>query len=367
MKLTLPQLDIFFEQLLHPDIPIYNIGAKIEIKGEINIDTFKKAYQEMIRQHDAYRSFFREDENEVKRYIKEGEPRPLEFVDFSENDDTVFIAENYMQREFLIPFNVLEDDYLYRFVLIKSSGNHYYLFSVYHHIITDGWGTSLMFQRLIKNYNDILKFNAVQDQYPYEYNAFVAHDQTYQVSEEFNRDKKYWAERFSSLPQVIFNGNSKKDHRVHISDRKELIICREDYNKFIELGKKHNFSTFHGFLGLFFFYFGRINQIDDLAIGIPVLNRNTKAFKKTVGLFMGVSPLRMKLNDQNNLLELIENTKKQLMSDYRYQKYPLGKMIRDLKLFNEKSKLFNITFSYEKHNYADHFEGTGDDSDSSYQ
>lgn len=358
MKLTLPQLDVFFEQLLYPGTPIYNIGAKIEIKGEIQVESFKMAYHEMINQHDAYRSFFRQNEDEVKKYIKEGDPRLLEFVDFSKETDAVGIAEKYMQSEFLVPFNVLEDDHLYRFVLIQCNVDHYYLFSVYHHIITDGWGTSLMFQRLIRNYNDILKFDAVQNQYPYEYSTFVINDHTYEESDEWHKDKQYWAERYSSLPQVIFNRKDNKNHSFHQSERKELIVQREDYNKFIELGKKHNFSTFHGFLGLFFFYLGRINQSNDLAIGIPVLNRNTKAFKKTVGLFMGVSPLRMKLNDQDTLLELINNTKKQLMSDYRHQRYPLGKIISDLKLFNEKSKLFNITLSYEKHNYADHFEGT---------
>ncbi|WP_027388232.1 non-ribosomal peptide synthetase [Chryseobacterium gregarium] len=358
MKLTLPQLDVFFEQLLYPDTPIYNIGAKIEIKGEIHVEAFKKAYHEMIGQHDAYRSFFRQNEDEVEKYIKEGEPRLLQFVDFSKETDAVNIAEHYMQTEFMVPFDVLGDDYLYRFVLIKCSNDHYYLFSVYHHIITDGWGTSLMFQRLIKNYNDILKFDRVQDQYPYEYTTFVNHDLVYQDSDEFYKNKQYWAERYSTLPPVIFNRKENKEYSVHESDRKELIVRREDYNKFIELGKKHNFSAFHGFLGLFFFYFGRVNQSDDLAIGIPVLNRNTKAFKKTVGLFMGVSPLRMKLDNQDNLLDLINNTKKQLMSDYRHQKYPLGKIVSDLKLFNEKNKLFNITLSYEKHNYADHFEGT---------
>ncbi|MDC8104560.1 amino acid adenylation domain-containing protein [Chryseobacterium sp. B21-037] len=358
MKLTLPQLDVFFEQLLYPDTPIYNIGAKIEIKGEIQIETFKKAYREMINQHDAYRSFFRQSEDEVKKHIKEEEPRHLEWIDFSNETDAVSSAEHFMEREFLIPFNVLEDDCLYRFVLIKCSNVHYYLFSVYHHIITDGWGTSLMFQRLIKNYNDILKFDMVQDQYPYEYSTFVTHDLAYQDSDEFYKDKQYWAERYSTLPPVVFNRKDNKEYAVHESDRKELIVRREDYNKLIELGKKHNFSTFHGFLGLFFLYFGRINQSDDLAIGIPVLNRNTKVFKKTVGLFMGVSPLRMRLDYQANLLDLINSTKKQLMSDYRHQRYPLGKIVSDLKLFNEKNKLFNITLSYEKHNYADHFEGT---------
>ena len=49
MKLTLPQQDIYFEQLVFPNDPIYNIGAKIEIKGIINVEIFKKAHKELIK------------------------------------------------------------------------------------------------------------------------------------------------------------------------------------------------------------------------------------------------------------------------------------------------------------------------------
>ncbi len=358
MKLTLPQQDIFFEQLLYPDMPIYNIGAKIEIKGEINFSTFQRAYIEMIGQHDAYRSFLSEKDGLPVINIRSGEPRTLEFIDFSDRTDAVAVADDYIQKEFLLPFNLLKDPFLYRFVLVKCHQNLYYLFSVYHHIITDGWGTSLMFQRLSKNYNDLLNFDEVQEQYSYEYKKFITDDQEYQNSEAYQKDKQYWAERYRDLPQVVF---SKKDtaHKNHASsERHELIVKREDYNRFIELGEKHNFSTFHSLLGILFFYFGRISYSDDFAIGIPVLNRSSKVFKKTVGLFMGVSPLRMKLNYENSLTDLIEDTKKQLMADYRHQRYPLGKIIQDLKLYNEKEKLFNLAFSYEKQNYADHFEGT---------
>lgn len=358
MKLTLPQQDIFFEQLLYPDVPIYNIGAKIEIKGEIDFNTLQRAYGEMIRQHDAYRSYLRDEDGLVVINIRSEEPRTLEFVDFSDSIDSVAAADEYMQKEFLLPFNLLEDPFLYRFVLVRCHQNLYFLFSVYHHIITDGWGTSLMFQRLIRNYNDLLNFDEVQSQYTYEYKKFITDDQEYQNSEAYQKDKHYWAERYPDLPQIVFNKKKDADKNHAESERKELIIKREDYNRFIEIGKKHNFSTFHSFLGILFFYFGRINHSDDFAIGIPVLNRNSRVFKKTVGLFMGVSPLRMKLNYQDTLINLIGNTKKQLMSDYRHQRYPLGKIVQDLKLYNEKDKLFNITFSYEKQNYADHFEGT---------
>ena len=35
-SLTLPQQDIYFEQILYPNDTIYNIGAKIEIRGSIS-------------------------------------------------------------------------------------------------------------------------------------------------------------------------------------------------------------------------------------------------------------------------------------------------------------------------------------------
>ena len=58
MQLTLPQQDVYFEQLLYADEPIYNIGAKAKIEGEINIDLFNKAYTLLIEQHDSYRTIF---------------------------------------------------------------------------------------------------------------------------------------------------------------------------------------------------------------------------------------------------------------------------------------------------------------------
>ena len=69
MKLTLPQQDIYFEQLLFPNEPVYNIGAKIEIKGQVNIEIFKRAYVALIDQHDAYRSIIVKKEENLKKEI----------------------------------------------------------------------------------------------------------------------------------------------------------------------------------------------------------------------------------------------------------------------------------------------------------
>ena len=53
--------------------------------------------------------------------------------------------------------------------------------------------------------------------------------------------------------------------------------------------------------------------------------------------------------------ELITSIKNQLRQDYRHQRFPLGKLIQELQIFQEKEKLFNITLSYEKQDYANNF------------
>lgn len=357
MKLTLPQQDIYFEQLLFPNEPIYNIGAKIEIKGIIDIEIFKKAYVELINQHDAYRSVIVKNEEDISFELLKEYQLELGFVDFSDYKNSIEDANLYMQKEFIKPFDLLKGSLLHNFTLIKVQDNFYYLFSVYHHIITDGWGTSLMFQRLVQNYNEICDFGAIKSNYPFSYKDFAEDDYQYQNSESFIQDLKYWSEKFKQLPENFFE-QLDENLQVNKSSRKELIIKRNIYNQLIELATTYKCSTFHLILGLLCIYFGKKHENNDFAIGLPVLNRSKSTYKKTVGLFMGVSPLRMLLDFEATFQDLIVDIKNQLRQDYRHQRLPLGKLIQELQLYNQKERLFNITLSYEKQDYSTHFINT---------
>lgn len=357
MKLTLPQQDIYFEQLLFPNEPVYNIGAKIEIKGVVNIEIFKRAYVALIDQHDAYRSIIVKKEENVGIQIVADHQSELGFIDFSDFENPTEQANLYMQKEFMKPFDLLKGSLLHIFTLVKVQDDFYYLFSVYHHIITDGWGTSLMFQRLVQNYNEISESGAIISDYPFSYKDFEQDDFEYQNSESLKQDLEYWSQKFKPLPENLFD---KLDDRVQInkSSRKELIIARAVYNQLNELATSYKCSTFALILGILYTYFGRKHENNDFAIGLPVLNRSKSAYKKTVGLFMGISPLRMSLDFEATFQDLIIDIKNQLKQDYRHQRLPLGKLIQELQLYSQKERLFNITLSYEKQDYSAHFKNT---------
>lgn len=357
MKLTLPQQDVYFEQLMYPEDPIYNIGAKIIIKGTIVFDVLNEAYIQLINQHDTYRSILNQFGEEVRMQTIEEHVSSLEFVDFSSKKNADDAANEFMQTKFETPFQLSEKKVLHKFILVKVSEKLHYLFSVYHHIITDGWGTSLMFQRLVRNYNELSKFEKVVTEYPFTYKDFIEDDQEYFLSNKYEEDKVYWKEKFEQLPKRLFE-KIEQTNKPNQSRRKEIIIKRSVYNQLEQIGKDLEATTFHVILGVLYLYFGRKHQNKDFAIGLPVLNRGKSIFKKTVGLFMGVSPLRIQFDFEDNFEDLVKNVKQQLRQNYRYQRFPLGKLIKELDLFQEKDRLFNITLSYEKQNYADHFTNT---------
>lgn len=354
MQLTLPQWDVYFEQLLYPGEPIYNIGARISIEGHLDHDTFQKAYISLINQHDSYRLFLKDSFNEPEMIISE-EVRPLELVDFSKETNDWLL--NYVQTEFKKPFNIEKDNFLYRFVLIKLKENFHYLFFVCHHIVTDGWGTSLMFSRLVNNYNEILEHGKTITEYPFSYKNFVEDDKQYHNSVRFDEDKKYWLQRMNILPEKLFQKlRLVQEHNK--SSRKELIITRSKYNDLIKLAAKTNSATFHVILAILSVYFGRKHQSSLFSIGLPILNRSGVRFKQTVGLFMGISPLLISINNDENFSELIERIKNQLRQDYRHQRFPIGQLIKELGAQGQKEKIFDITLSYERQNYSSDFTST---------
>jgi surfactin family lipopeptide synthetase A len=357
IQLTLPQQDVYFEQQLFPNNPIYNIGAKIKIEGTINVKIMQDAYRVLLKQHDTYRSCIVSTNNTISFEELETYDDVLELKDFSNETNADSVAKVFMQECFIQPFDLTGNGVLHKFILIRVAEETHYLFSVYHHIITDGWGTSLMFQRLVANYNEISANGNVTSSYPYHYNDFVADDLQYQRSEAYEKDKAYWKSRYSSLPESLFQP-IKGMFLQPKSERKMLRIKRSLYNELEVIAKANRCSTFHVILGLMYVYFGRKQRNHDFAIGLPVLNRSKAIFKKTVGLFMGVSALRMQLDKEDTFISFLNKIRQQLRQDYRYQRFPLGKLIQELELFNKSSRLFDITLSYEKQNYADHFANT---------
>lgn len=356
IPLTLQQQDIYYDQLITPEAPNYNIGARVEIDGRINISVFTEACEAFVQQHDVFRYCISQGNGTV--FFQEVAPtrKVLEVIDFSTTAAPKQQTNQFVKKHFTQPFNFSATAPLFYFALLKISETYFVFYSKYHHIITDGWGTSLVYQRLVTFYNEKLKYGAIKSVYTYSYKDYVKEDLAYEHSKDFLLDKEYWINRYKELPEPLFSKNTLSN--TLSSKRKAIYLNRGHYNQLNLVAKQLKVSTFHVILGALYIYFSRFYNNNEFAIGLPVLNRNKAVFKKTVGLFMGMSALKITLDFEETLGSLVLKIRNQLRQDYRHQKFPLGKLIQGLSAFQERERLFNLTLSYEKHDYAYAFEET---------
>ena len=55
--LSSQQLDFWFDQVLHPNVPLYNIGGYVRIAGPVNPTLFEQALNRVVAENDALRIY----------------------------------------------------------------------------------------------------------------------------------------------------------------------------------------------------------------------------------------------------------------------------------------------------------------------
>jgi amino acid adenylation domain-containing protein len=358
--LTSPQREIWFDQMLHDGVPLYNIGGYVKIPGPINPVLFEQAVNLLVQKHDTLRTMLTEVQDE-DGVLMQTYAEPLTVTvplhDFSTQAQPDEAAMAWMQQRFVEPFE-LTGQPLFRYDLVKISDKCYYWLLQYHHLIIDGYGVALLNRSLAEIYTQLANEQVPNLNSP-SYINFIENDRAYVESEAFNKQRQYWLSKFPSPPEPLFTPR----YRYHYTDNligsgcEVLYLPRDFYNRLKNKAKQHNATLFHLLLGALYVYFTRIAGRDDFAIGLPVLNRANAQFKQTAGLFTGVTPALFDFGKELTFAELLQQINKTLKANYRHQRFPVSEINRAVGLGTERSQLFDVNLSYENHDYDAYFAG----------
>jgi amino acid adenylation domain-containing protein len=358
------QKDIWFDQLAYPDTAVYNIGGYLIISGEVNIALLESSIEQLVAESDAFRLLFRVEADKPVQIIDENIKGQLTFIDYSDSFQAEDLSLNYLTEQFSIAFDINSVKPLWQFVLVKEHSDKYYLLTKYHHLISDGWTTKIVIERLAELYNSLLDSEntisdtAVSDNQPVSYRNFIAQEKKYLASEKYEQDKDYWFQQFNYLPDNLIEHRyrSENDHGLAEALVHRFMIKREDYDRFELFAKGQKSSTYHLFLTMLSVYFARIYQRDEIVIGLPGLNRSGARFKQVPGMFINILPFAVKIDHKQSLVNTLQQCTRQLRSHYRHQKFPLSEINRHLSILKQgRNSLFDIVLSYERQNYSDSY------------
>ncbi|MEF9673517.1 condensation domain-containing protein [Pseudomonas sp. PCH446] len=141
-----PQLDIWLDQTLHGETPLYNIGGYARINGVVDAARLQQAIDQVVRDHDALRIQLEPgspDHPLPRQRFLVSVSVPLALLDVSGQDDPEAAALALMQENLQTPFS-FDGGLLLRMVLLKVGEGLYYLFVNCHHLIVDGWAFAML-------------------------------------------------------------------------------------------------------------------------------------------------------------------------------------------------------------------------------
>jgi len=200
--LTSPQREIWFDQMLHPSLPLYNVGGYMQIDGAVDPKLFEQAVNLLVQRHDALRTVLVPTSDIPMQTFLEDCPVTVPFHDFSGENDPRQAALVFMEQQVVQPFDLYEKP-LCHFALLKIDENCFFCFGKYHHLIVDGWSIALITQSLAEIYTQLIR-GQFCDRVAPSYLAFVQNDRAYIESSLYEVHRQYWLEKYQTLPEPLF-------------------------------------------------------------------------------------------------------------------------------------------------------------------
>lgn len=340
-ELTNPQKSIWLIQQFYPKSTINNIAGALRINVKTDFEKLAKAFNLFIKNNASFRLKITINDNTFKQYLDEYTNISIPICEIQEDE------LNSQEEQFAkIPFDVMEKE-LYNVKILKMPNDEAVLLLNLHHLISDAWTMVISLNEIYSNYIDLLNGKKDEDfeENP-SYIEFINEQSEYIGSKAFQKDKVFWEEKFTNLPDYISFKTNETSNIV--SNRMEFLLEESLVKKINNICSKYKISAYIFFLSIFTIYFRNIFNSNFFTIGNPVLNRSNYKQKHTTGMFISTEPFIVNVNDSNTFLEHAQFMQKEQSSMYRHLKYPYDSIFEYVKnTHHTNNKLFDIVFSYQ--------------------
>lgn len=346
-KLTHTQKVVWDIEKRDPNTSMENIGGVVIIKGEINIDILEKAIQIFIKRNDGIRLRFIERDGEPYQYISPYKSKKIDYMNFSNSINPQDEFEKWSSYTFSTAFE-LEDSDLYYLGLFRISDKESGILLRIHHIICDGWGTSIIQRGILETYCRLIKNEVVNTTSAPSYIDFIEKEDKYINSFRFLKDKQYWSEKFSNISEYfLYNSTHEVEGRRSVFDLDSKLSMK--VKEFLE-EKGMSLNTF--FLTVMGLYLNKKTQEEDIIIGNPIFNRLTKKDRETVGMCISKMPVRLIINKEKSISDFISEIALEIKRDLYHQRYPYDELVKDLEILKKGyTNLYRYSINCYNTNY----------------
>ena len=334
-RLSPMQQGMLFHSLYAPENGAYFEQASWTLRGDLNLDAFKRAWQTTINRHTSLRTAFMwKDLDEPLQVVYRRVDIPFEVIDWEDFNETIIPSKliEFMEKDRRKGFELSEPP-LIRLTLIKVNNKEYKFVLSNHHLLMDGWSQPIIFQDVLLNYEAYARGAETNLPSPRPYRDYIAWLQ----KQDFTAARMYWKEYLkgftapTSLPNEHLVGYSiyQTDELVsHTDDDYRLFryVINQDLTDDLQEQVQKSQITLNTLVqGAWSLVLSQFNGENDVLFGSTVSGRPPEltGSDSIVGLFINTLPTRVKINPDARVIDWLKEIQNQQVTSRQYDFTPL--------------------------------------------
>jgi iturin family lipopeptide synthetase C len=326
-SLSPTQEGMLFHSVLKSDSEIYFEQKTLSLKGDVDVYAVEKSMNDLISRYDIFRTMF----------VHKGYARPLQIVlkersiDFTfadvqsecQNSTKDQIIESYKIKDRLKTFD-LGKDTLMRIVLLQTDVQEFILIWTHHHILMDGWCTSIVWNDFRTFYSNFINNAETPLPTPKKYAEYIAwlEEKDNEISREYWRKYLEDYQNLAKLPTI--ESKISKENPIDLSSH-EINIDVKATNALSKVSKENSVTISTILQAAWGIVLGKYNNTKDVVFGSVVSGRPAEisGIENMVGLFINTVPTRVRFSEHDTLGNLLHNCQALALKSEDHHYHPL--------------------------------------------
>lgn len=321
----------------------YHVTLALDLRGSLNADALKRALELIVDRHDVLRTTYLTSEHGIVSRVHPRRDSILEELEISDDE---------LQTCLTTAANVsfpLDRGPLFRALLARMSGDRSVLLLVMHHIVADQWSLDVILRDLAQAYACVLS-NAPWRvaELPMTYAEYAGWQRRWFLATRLSTELAYWRRQLHGLeptmlptdfprpPQKSFRGAKiRLDFDPDLKSRLEALAARFDASLAIVL------------LTALKIVLQRYTSSDDIAVGVPIANRQHLVAEPLVGTCVNTLVIRSDLSGDPDFASALARVRETCLQAYEHQNMPFEMLVKELQLPRDPSRsaLFSVMFN----------------------
>jgi nonribosomal peptide synthetase DhbF len=343
--LTIGQRDIWMAQALDPCSNYFIVCSCLEFLGPIDLKLLEQALRQTVEENDGQHLNFVGTEDGPRQYLRSTIEFDIPIIDFSRAQNPRCAAMDWMSADRAKAFD-LANGPLFRYAIIQTAVDRSFLYGACHHLINDWFGRSILLRRVGEVYSALVVRRNPPPQDLMSFLELIEEDAAYHRSGRIARDRTYWREQLTSLPDPV-TLSGQPPHWTGAMHRSEAIVPGTAVERLARLGATHGAGLSGVIMAAVAIYLARMTGASDLILGMPVAGRTSPKMHRIVGLAANVVPLRLTVDPGESIGALLQQVGRRLRDALRHQRYWASELRQDLGMTPNRPALYGTLVNFK--------------------